>query len=116
METQIALLRVLRSKFERSGRNQPIEPMCGCSTTNRDLQAAIAAGNFRRDLFYRLNVFPIGIPPLRERQEDVPILVEYLSSSAMPASWGRENTERSRKTMDLLQSYSWPAMFVSCRM
>jgi formate hydrogenlyase transcriptional activator len=79
LETQIALLRVLQEReFERVGGTE----MLPCdvrviSATNRDLHSAIAAGSFRSDLFYRLNVFPIELPPLRERKEDIPILVNY---------------------------------------
>jgi formate hydrogenlyase transcriptional activator len=109
METQIALLRVLQDQqFERLGGNQPIRANARVITaTNRDLQAAIEAGSFRRDLFYRLNVFPIEIPPLRERQEDIPILVEYFVQR-YASKLGKKIRNASRKTMDLLQSYSWP--------
>jgi formate hydrogenlyase transcriptional activator len=109
METQIALLRVLQDqKFERLGGNQPLRANARVITaTNRDLQSAIAAGSFRRDLFYRLNVFPIEIPPLRERQEDIPILVEYFIHR-YAGQLGKKIRRASRKTLDLLQSYSWP--------
>ena len=109
METQIALLRVLQDqKFERLGGNQPIRANARVITaTNRDLQSAIEAGSFRSDLFYRLNVFPIEIPPLRERQEDIPILVEYFIHR-YASKLGKKIRSASRKTMDLLQSYSWP--------
>jgi transcriptional regulator with GAF, ATPase, and Fis domain len=78
-ETQIALLRVLQEhEFERVGGTRPIRAdVRAVAATNRDLQAAISAGSFRSDLFYRLHVFPIEIPSLRERKEDVPLLVEY---------------------------------------
>lgn len=109
METQIALLRVLQDqKFERLGGNQPIQANARVITaTNRDLQSAIEAGNFRSDLFYRLNVFPIEIPPLRERQEDIPILVEYFIHR-YTSKLGKKIRSANRKTLDLLQSYSWP--------
>jgi len=79
METQIALLRVLQEhEFERVGGTRSIPTNVRVvAATNRNLQAAIAGGTFRSDLFYRLNVFPIDMPPLRERQEDIPVLVEY---------------------------------------
>ncbi len=109
METQIALLRVLQDqKFERLGGNQLIRANARVITaTNRDLKAAIEAGSFRSDLFYRLNVFPIEIPPLRERKEDIPILVKYFIHR-YAIKMGRKIRSASRKTMDLLQSYSWP--------
>jgi formate hydrogenlyase transcriptional activator len=109
METQIALLRVLQEQeFERLGGNQPIRANARVITaSNRDLQSAIEAGSFRRDLFYRLNVFPIEIPPLRERKEDIPILVEYFIHR-YASKLGKKIRSASRKTLDLLQSYSWP--------
>src|SRR5205807_8301157 len=79
-ETQLALLCVLQEReFERIGSNQPIVvDVRVLAATNRDLQAAVAAGTFRQGLWYRLNVFPIQIPALRERVDDMPLLVEYL--------------------------------------
>jgi len=108
-ETQVALLRVLQEReFERVGGNQTIRTNARVvAATNRDLDAAIAAGTFRRDLFYRLNVFPIEIPPLRERREDIPLLVEYyIARFARKA--GKRIRGISKTTLDLLLSYPWP--------
>jgi transcriptional regulator with GAF, ATPase, and Fis domain len=109
VETQIALLRVLQEReFERVGGTRSIQTNVRViAATNRNLQAAIAAGNFRSDLFYRLSVFPIEMPPLRERREDIPALVEYfIARSARKV--GKNIRGLSSKTLDLLQSYSWP--------
>ena len=104
-ETQIALLRVLQERqFERVGGNQPIRAdVRVISATNRDLKAAMATGAFRSDLFYRLNVFPIEIPPLRERKEDIPILVEYFIDR-YASDAGKKIRNISKKSMALLQS------------
>jgi DNA-binding NtrC family response regulator len=108
-ETQISLLRVLQERqFERVGGNQSIPAdVRVIAATNRDLKDAIAGGTFRSDLFYRLNVFPIAVPPLRDRKEDIPLLVEYFigrhARKDGPAIRGI-----SDKTLGLLQSYSWP--------
>jgi len=108
-ETQIALLRVLQEReFERVGGNQAIRVNVRViAASNRDLEAAIEAGIFRRDLFYRLNVFPIAIPLLRERKEDIPILVEYFIDRYASKA-GKKIRRTTKKTMDLLQSYPWP--------
>ncbi len=108
-ETQIALLRVLQEReFERVGGNQPIRVNVRVvAATNRDLEAAIAAGTFRSDLFYRLNVFPIGIPPLRERREDIHLLVEYFIGHFARKA-GKSFRGINKKTLDLLLSYPWP--------
>jgi formate hydrogenlyase transcriptional activator len=108
-ETQIALLRVLQEhEFERVGGNQPIRANVRLiAATNRDLEAAIAAGTFRSDLFYRLNVFPIEIPPLRERREDIPLLVEYFIAHFARKA-GKNFRGINKKTLDLLLSYDWP--------
>jgi formate hydrogenlyase transcriptional activator len=108
-DTQAALLRVLQEReFERVGGGQPIRvDVRVIAATNRDLEATIAAGSFRSDLFYRLNVFPIAIPPLRERREDIPILVEYFIAR-YARNAGRKIRAVEKKTMELLQSYSWP--------
>ena len=109
VETQIALLRVLQEReFERVGGNQVIRTdVRVIAATNRDLEAAIAEGTFRRDLFYRLNVFPIEIPPLRERREDIPLLVEYFIDRYARKA-GRNIRWVNKKSLDLLLSYSWP--------
>ena len=109
METQVTLLRVLQDQeFQRLGGNQNIRANARVITaTNCDLKAAIEAGNFRRDLFYRLNVFPIEIPPLRERKEDIPMLVEYFVLR-YASKQGKKIRSASKKTLDLFQSYPWP--------
>ncbi len=108
-ETQIALLRVLQEhEFERVGGTRPIRAdVRVISATNRDLQAAISAGSFRSDLYYRLNVFPIGIPPLRERKQDVPLLVEYFIDRYARKA-GKKITTVDKTTLRLLESYPWP--------
>ena len=108
-ETQIALLRVLQEhEFERVGGTRSIRTdVRVIAATNRDLQAAIAAGTFRSDLFYRLNVFPIEIPPLRERREDIPLLVEYFIDRYARKA-GKSIRRVNKKSLDLLQSYPWP--------
>jgi PAS domain S-box-containing protein len=108
-ETQIALLRVLQEReFERVGGNHPIRAEVRViAATNRDLEAAIAAGTFRSDLFYRLNVFPIEIPPLRERKDDIPLLVEYFIDRYARKA-GRTIRRISKRSLELLRAYPWP--------
>jgi PAS domain S-box-containing protein len=109
IETQIALLRVLQEhEFERIGGNRPIHANVRViAATNRDLQATIHDGLFRSDLFYRLHVFPVDIPPLRERCEDIPLLVEYFIDRY--ARKGGKNIRRvNKRTLQLLESYPWP--------
>jgi transcriptional regulator with GAF, ATPase, and Fis domain len=108
-ETQIALLRVLQEhEFERVGGTGSIQTNVRViAATNRDLQAAIAAGIFRSDLFYRLNVFPVEVPPLRERKEDIPVLVEYLIDRYARKA-GKNIRGVNKKSLELLQSYPWP--------
>jgi len=108
-ETQTALLRVLQEhEFERIGGSGTIRAdVRVIAATNRDLGSAIADGTFRSDLFYRLNVFPVEMPPLRERREDIPLLVRYfLNRYARKA--GRRFTAVDKKSLDLLQAYTWP--------
>lgn len=108
-ETQVALLRVLQEReFERLGGNESISANARViAATNRNLQAAIGAGTFRNDLFYRLNVFPIELPPLRDRREDIPQLVEYFIDRHA-RQVGKKFGPVSKKTLELLQSYPWP--------
>jgi transcriptional regulator with GAF, ATPase, and Fis domain len=108
-DTQVALLRVLQEReFERVGGNRPIRvDVRVIAATNRDLQAAIAERVFRSDLFYRLNVFPVEMPPLRERPTDIPLLVEYFVHRFSKRA-GRKITGIGNDTLDLLQSYPWP--------
>jgi formate hydrogenlyase transcriptional activator len=108
-EVQIALLRVLQEReFERVGSSQPISvDVRVLAATNRDLEAAVAAGTFRQDLFYRLNVFPIRVPSLRERKDDIPLLVEYLVERYAKRA-GKKISHIKKKTLDLFQAYDWP--------
>jgi transcriptional regulator with GAF, ATPase, and Fis domain len=109
LETQIALLRVLQEReFERVGGTHLIlADVRVIASTNRDLEAAAAAGTFRMDLFYRLNVFPIEVPPLRERIEDIPTLVEYFVQR-YARKLGKKITNVSEQTLQLFQTYHWP--------
>ena len=109
LETQISLLRVLQEReFQRVGSSQSLEvDVRIVAATNRNLEAAIAAGGFREDLFYRLNVFPIEVPPLRQRREDIPLLVEYFVDRYASKA-GKKITGIDKRSLDLLQSYSWP--------
>jgi len=108
-EVQIALLRVLQEReFERVGSSQAISiDVRVLAATNRDLEAAVSAGTFRQDLFYRLNVFPIRVPSLRERKDDIPLLVEYLVERYAKRA-GKKICHIKKKTLDLLQAYDWP--------
>jgi PAS domain S-box-containing protein len=108
-ETQIALLRVIQEReFNRVGGTQAIPANVRViAATNRDLQGAIAGGTFRADLFYRLNVFPIEAPALRERAEDIPLLVQHFAEH-YAKKIGKRIVSVERKTLDLLKSYSWP--------
>ena len=108
-ETQVALLRVLQEReFERVGGNQPISiDVRVLTATNKDLNAAVAEGTFRKDLFYRLNVFPIQMPGLRERRDDIRLLAEYLIDRYAKRV-GKRITKISKKALDLLQAYDWP--------
>src|SRR5215475_6413910 len=109
METQIALLRVLQEReFERVGGTQLLRAdVRVIAATNRDLPAAVAAGTFREDLYYRLNVFPIAVPPLRERSEDIPLLVEYFVGRFAKEA-GKTIRNIGKDTQEQLQAYHWP--------
>jgi formate hydrogenlyase transcriptional activator len=108
-ETQVALLRVLQERqFERVGSTRPIAADVRIiAATNKDLRTAIADGSFRADLFYRLNVFPIEVPPLRQRKSDIPLLVEYFVRRY--AAKARKHIRKiDKKTLKLCESYDWP--------
>src|SRR6267378_3976420 len=108
-ETHVALLRVLQEhEFERVGSNRQIRSdVRVIAATNCDLEAAIRAGSFRSDLFYRLNVFTIEIAPLRERKGDIRLLVEYFIDHYARKA-GKHIKRVNKKTLELLQSYPWP--------
>jgi transcriptional regulator with GAF, ATPase, and Fis domain len=108
-ETQVTLLRVLQERqFERVGGNRLITAdVRVIAATNRDLASAIAAGTFRSDLFYRLNVFPIQVPPLRNRRDDIPMLVEHFVRRFFE-KMGKHVRRIDKKTLDLCQRYDWP--------
>jgi PAS domain S-box-containing protein len=108
-ETQIALLRVLQEReFERVGGNKVITANVRViAATNRDLQRLIREGTFRGDLYYRLNVFPVEMPPLRHRRDDIPLLVEYFIAR-YSIKTGKKIREIEKSTLDRLKSYGWP--------
>ncbi len=108
-ETQIALLRVLQEReFERLGGTKPIRSNVRViAATNRDLQDSIGIGSFRSDLYYRLNVFPIEMPSLRERKEDIPLLVEYFIDRYASRA-GKRIRSINKETLARLTSYAWP--------
>jgi transcriptional regulator with GAF, ATPase, and Fis domain len=108
-DTQAALLRVLQEReFDRVGGTQPIHvDIRVIAATNREFNQALANGTFRPDLFFRLNVFPIEVPPLRERKEDIVMLVEYFVHRYATRT-GKHLQSIDKKTLELLQSYDWP--------
>jgi formate hydrogenlyase transcriptional activator len=108
-ETQVALLRVLQEReFERVGGTQTVSvDVRVIAATNRDLAAAVAEGKFRQDLFYRLNVFPIRLPALRERISDISLLVGYLIDRYAQKA-GKKIRNIDTKTMELFHAYDWP--------
>ncbi len=109
LDLQTKLLRVLQEgEFERVGGSGTIKVNVRViAATNRDLEKAMAEGKFRQDLFYRLNVFPIQLPPLRERREDIPLLARYFVSKH-GAKLGKKIETISEKTMEALSTYRWP--------
>jgi formate hydrogenlyase transcriptional activator len=108
-ETQVALLRVLQEReFERVGGSETISvDVRVIAATNRNLEAAMNEAKFRRDLFYRLNVFPISVPPLRQRREDIPSLVEAFVRE-LSRAMGKKVTSIPQATMEALQRHDWP--------
>src|SRR5438552_1203753 len=108
-EMQVSLLRVLQEKeFERVGGNRTIRTDVRVITaTNRDLQREVADGRFRMDLYYRLNVFPIHVPALRERSDDIPILVDYFAAR-LAGRMGKRIRQIEKRTLESMQEYSWP--------
>ena len=108
-ETQVMLLRVLQERvIERVGGNEPVAvDVRVIAASNRDLKKQVQEGAFREDLFYRLNVFPIQVPPLRDRREDIPALINHFISR-FSRRMNRDVTRVHRRTMELLMSYDWP--------
>jgi PAS domain S-box-containing protein len=108
-DTQVALLRVLQEReFERVGGREPVHvDVRVIAATNRDLEEAVAGETFRQDLFYRLNVFPVQMPPLRERKEDILLLVEYFIDR-YARKMGKAFRRVNKRTLDRLRSYPWP--------
>jgi formate hydrogenlyase transcriptional activator len=108
-EMQIALLRVLQEKeFERVGGNKTLRTdVRVIAATNRNLQAEVTEGRFRMDLYYRLNVFPVHVPPLRDRTDDIPILVDYFAAR-FASRMGKRIRQIEKRTLDAMQQYSWP--------
>jgi transcriptional regulator with GAF, ATPase, and Fis domain len=109
LDTQVALLRVLQEReFERVGGTQPVKiDVRVIAATNRDLEAAVENGTFRPDLYYRLNVFPIQVPPLRERQDDLLMLLEYFVDR-FSQKMGKHFKNIDKRTVELFRSYPWP--------
>jgi formate hydrogenlyase transcriptional activator len=108
-EVQVALLRVLQEReFERVGGNRTIKTdVRVIAATNKDLEREVNDGRFRMDLFYRLNVFPIQVPPLRERGNDIPVLVDYFATR-LAARTGKKISQIEKRSLETMQQYSWP--------
>jgi formate hydrogenlyase transcriptional activator len=109
LDLQVKLLRVLETgEFERLGSPRTVKVNVRLiAATNRDLSEAIRQGRLREDLYYRLNVFPISVPPLRDRPEDIPLLV-WAFLDEFSSRMGKKITQVSRKTMNALQRHPWP--------
>ena len=108
-EIQVSLLRVLQEKeFERVGGNRTIKTdVRVIAATNKDLLREVNEGRFRKDLFYRLNVFPVHLPPLRERVHDIPVLVDYFAAR-LAARTGKKISQIEKQSLSAMQQYSWP--------
>ena len=108
-EIQVSLLRVLQEKeFERVGGNRTIKTdVRVIAATNKDLWREVNEGRFRMDLFYRLNVFPVHVPPLRERVQDIPVLVDYFAAR-FAARTGKKLSQIEKQSLSAMQQYSWP--------
>ena len=108
-EIQVLLLRVLQEKeFERVGGNRTIKTdVRVIAATNKDLRREVSEGRFRMDLFYRLNVFPVHVPPLRERVNDIPVLVDYFAVR-LAARTGKKISQIEKRSLCAMQQYSWP--------
>jgi formate hydrogenlyase transcriptional activator len=108
-EIQVSLLRVLQEKeFERVGGNRTIKTdVRVIAATNKDLWREVSESRFRMDLFYRLNVFPVHVPPLRERVNDIPVLVDYFAVR-LAARTGKKISQIEKRSLDAMQRYSWP--------
>ena len=109
LDTQVKLLRVLQERqIERLGGSKPINvDLRIVAATNRDLEKCVAQGTFREDLYYRLNVFPIRVPPLRERTDDLPLLV-WSFVDEFCKTFGKQVESISKDNMLALQRYAWP--------
>ena len=108
-EIQVSLLRVLQEKeFERVGGNRTIKTdVRVIAATNKDLRREVNEGRFRMDLFYRLNVFPVHVPPLRERGNDIPVLVDYFATR-LAARTGKKISQIEKRSISAMQQYTWP--------
>ena len=108
-EIQVSLLRVLQEReFERVGGNRTIKTdVRVIAATNKDFRREVNEGRFRMDLFYRLNVFPVHVPPLRERVNDIPVLVDYFATR-LAARTGKKISQIEKRSLCAMQQYSWP--------